>query len=494
MKMAARDRFADRRAPRGAAQPRSGPGRRAAGRSRGPGSAGRQATRPRGRGWRSTATRPTAPGRPAPPTATPGTTPSSSPGRCARPCPAGSPSTTSPSTRSTGTVTCPAGLTRPMSPARTVTFGAACAGCPLRERCTTAKDGRSMTIHPHDGPAARRPRPGPHRRVQAGLPHPVGHRAGHRLDRHPERPPHQAPLHRHRQERRLAAHPVRRDQPAHPAQGRADPPGRGLGPGLTGPDRLTSGPACCQAYRRSPIQGRAAARTVARTGEIIRQQGQSAPRQRPRHRLIQRAPRLVRPMLATLRHGLPADHDRYGWEFKWDGLRAIAYVSSDEVSLVSRNDKEMAARYPDLAVLASRVKAPVLDGEIVVLRGGRPDFGALQSRMHVRRPTARLVEGTPVQLYLFDLLHYDEESLLGLPYTKRRDRLEELGLDADPVRTPPWYRDGRGDRPGRQSRAWPGGGGRQAADLPLLSGQAPGLDQGQERPASGGRDLRVETR
>ncbi len=50
-----------------------------------------------------------------------------------------------------GTVACPAGITRPMSPARTVTFGAACAGCPLRERCTTARDGRSMTIHPHEG-------------------------------------------------------------------------------------------------------------------------------------------------------------------------------------------------------------------------------------------------------------------------------------------------------------------------------------------------------
>jgi hypothetical protein len=50
-----------------------------------------------------------------------------------------------------GTVTCPAGQVRPMSPARAVTFGAVCAGCPLRERCTTAKDGRSMTIHPHDG-------------------------------------------------------------------------------------------------------------------------------------------------------------------------------------------------------------------------------------------------------------------------------------------------------------------------------------------------------
>jgi Transposase DDE domain/Transposase domain (DUF772) len=50
-----------------------------------------------------------------------------------------------------GTVTCPAGVTRPMSPARTVTFGAACAGCPLRQRCTTARDGRSMAIHPHEG-------------------------------------------------------------------------------------------------------------------------------------------------------------------------------------------------------------------------------------------------------------------------------------------------------------------------------------------------------
>jgi hypothetical protein len=50
-----------------------------------------------------------------------------------------------------GTVTCPAGQVRQMSQSRTVTFGAACAACPLRDRCTTAADGRSMTIHPHDG-------------------------------------------------------------------------------------------------------------------------------------------------------------------------------------------------------------------------------------------------------------------------------------------------------------------------------------------------------
>ncbi|MGC5023076.1 IS1182 family transposase [Micromonospora sp. DT47] len=57
-----------------------------------------------------------------------------------------------------GTVTCPNGLTRPITPSRTVTFGAACRGCPLRARCTTSKTGRSLTLHPHDAllRAARR--------------------------------------------------------------------------------------------------------------------------------------------------------------------------------------------------------------------------------------------------------------------------------------------------------------------------------------------------
>jgi IS5 family transposase len=49
-----------------------------------------------------------------------------------------------------GTVTCPAGITRRVTPARSVTFGAACAGCPLRARCTTAKAGRSLDLHEHD--------------------------------------------------------------------------------------------------------------------------------------------------------------------------------------------------------------------------------------------------------------------------------------------------------------------------------------------------------
>ncbi len=69
-------------------------------------------------------------------------------------------------------------------------------------------------------------------------------------------------------------------------------------------------------------------------------------------------------MMASLRHELPADEDRYGWEFKWDGLRPIAYVSGDEVRLVSRNDRDMAASYPELAGLADRVDAPHREGRL----------------------------------------------------------------------------------------------------------------------------------
>jgi IS5 family transposase len=48
------------------------------------------------------------------------------------------------------TLTCPAGVTRRLSRTRVATFGAACAGCPLRERCTNSATGRAVKVHQHD--------------------------------------------------------------------------------------------------------------------------------------------------------------------------------------------------------------------------------------------------------------------------------------------------------------------------------------------------------
>jgi IS5 family transposase len=49
-----------------------------------------------------------------------------------------------------GTLTCPAGVTRTLSRTRIVTFGAACAACPQRQRCTTSPRGRKVLVHEHD--------------------------------------------------------------------------------------------------------------------------------------------------------------------------------------------------------------------------------------------------------------------------------------------------------------------------------------------------------
>lgn len=48
------------------------------------------------------------------------------------------------------TVTCPAGACRPISTAGRATFGAVCAGCPLRARCTASARGRKLVIGEHD--------------------------------------------------------------------------------------------------------------------------------------------------------------------------------------------------------------------------------------------------------------------------------------------------------------------------------------------------------
>jgi transposase len=51
----------------------------------------------------------------------------------------------------TGQLTCPVGVSMPFEPGKTVRFPkAACAACPLRQRCTASSTGRSVSIHPDE--------------------------------------------------------------------------------------------------------------------------------------------------------------------------------------------------------------------------------------------------------------------------------------------------------------------------------------------------------
>ena len=74
----------------------------------------------------------------------------SSPGRCPPPSLVDSREMTSSLTTHAGTVTCPAGHIVSITPKRSAAFGVRCQRCPLRDRCTKAKDGRTLHLHPHD--------------------------------------------------------------------------------------------------------------------------------------------------------------------------------------------------------------------------------------------------------------------------------------------------------------------------------------------------------
>ena len=156
-----------------------------------------------------------------------------------------------------------------------------------------------------------------------------------------------------------------------------------------------------------------------------------------------RLPALVRPMLATAGPlPAPAVEAHWAFEMKWDGVRAVVYVERGAVRVLTRNDRDVSASYPELAALAGALdgRRVVLDGEVVALDGaGRPSFGELQARMHVARPGAALLDRVPVNYLAFDLLHDGGRSLLGTCYDDRRAALLELDLGGGHWATPPVF-------------------------------------------------------
>jgi bifunctional non-homologous end joining protein LigD len=150
------------------------------------------------------------------------------------------------------------------------------------------------------------------------------------------------------------------------------------------------------------------------------------------------------PMLAAIGEMPAADDPRWGYEFKWDGVRALAHVRSGRLRLRARSGNDVTGTYPELGALPGVLHGhdAVLDGEVVALDArGRPDFGLLQGRMHRTGPeVARMAAAAPVSYLVFDLLAWDGQSLLGLPYAERRERLDALGLGSDRWLTTPWFR------------------------------------------------------
>jgi DNA ligase D-like protein (predicted ligase) len=138
-------------------------------------------------------------------------------------------------------------------------------------------------------------------------------------------------------------------------------------------------------------------------------------------------PEFVAPMLATLVDE-PFDSEQHLFEIKWDGIRALTFAEGGGYRALTRNRQDLKPSYPELAPLAHLPEGTLLDGELVVLEGGRPDFSRVLERMQAKTKlrVEALARSAPAQYVVFDLLYLAGKSLLSRPLHERRARLQEL--------------------------------------------------------------------
>jgi bifunctional non-homologous end joining protein LigD len=125
-------------------------------------------------------------------------------------------------------------------------------------------------------------------------------------------------------------------------------------------------------------------------------------------------------MKAKLVDSIP--HGNWIYEIKFDGYRALILRGGDETRILSRNQKDLGGKFPEVkdAIAALDVEDAIIDGEIVALdEKGRSSFQLLQGfDMGEQRP--------PIVFYAFDLLRLNGKDLQNLPIEERKAKLEEL--------------------------------------------------------------------
>jgi bifunctional non-homologous end joining protein LigD len=131
-------------------------------------------------------------------------------------------------------------------------------------------------------------------------------------------------------------------------------------------------------------------------------------------------PPFVEPMKAKLVETVRPGNWIY--EIKFDGYRALALRGGNETRILSRNEKDLGDKFPEVkdSIAALQVQDALIDGEIVALDAkGRSSFQLLQAfAMEQERP--------PVVFYAFDLLWLNGKDLRNLPIEERKTKLEKL--------------------------------------------------------------------
>jgi len=134
----------------------------------------------------------------------------------------------------------------------------------------------------------------------------------------------------------------------------------------------------------------------------------------------------ISPML--LHETSPFDDDNYIFELKLDGVRCIAYLDKNSVTLRNKRNKDVTEIYPELKeIYKCAKKRCILDGELVVLNNeGKPDFFTLQKRALLSAPMRinLLAKRNPVQFVAYDILYIGDKQITDKPLMERKKILE----------------------------------------------------------------------
>ncbi len=147
-------------------------------------------------------------------------------------------------------------------------------------------------------------------------------------------------------------------------------------------------------------------------------------------------------MLARAEPALPAGD--WFYEPKWDGFRCLLRRDGAALELSSRNERPLNRYFPELVSGLKKAlpKRCLIDGELVVLRGGQLDFDALLQRVHpARSRVEKLARETPARFVAFDLLRLGARDLRQRPLRERRELLERRLKPSLPLLISPCSRD-----------------------------------------------------
>jgi DNA ligase-1 len=126
------------------------------------------------------------------------------------------------------------------------------------------------------------------------------------------------------------------------------------------------------------------------------------------------------------------DPAAYRAEWKWDGIRVQFVSRGGQRRLYSRTGDDVGAAFPELVnAMPANI---VLDGELLVMREGEvASFNDLQQRLNRKVAAPKMIAEFPAWVRLYDLLEQDNEDLRGLPFDRRRARLEAWFAAARPA-------------------------------------------------------------